>query len=101
MKDKHDGIAYEIAHATKGRIRIRIAELKANSAYADRLERFIAIYASKADSQIHTRINTAAHSIIITYDPKAFPEAVIRQHLNEVIQQAGGIYSVPVLFPDS
>jgi len=91
MKRTPHGIAYEVVHATKDRIRLRIAELKTNSAYAARLEQLIALYASKAGSQIHTPINMAANSVIISYDPKTFPEPVIRQHLNAVIQQAGDV----------
>jgi Cu2+-exporting ATPase len=91
MKGTPHGIAYEVVHVTKGRIRLRISELETSSAYAARLEQLIALYASKAGSQIHTRINRAANSVIISYDPKIFPEPVIRQHLNAIIQQAGDV----------
>ncbi len=101
MNDQSHGIAYEVAHAIKGRIRLRIPELKTNSVYASQLQQLIAIYAGKIDCQIHTRINAAANSIIITYEPKVLSEEAIERYLHEAIQQAKGIDPTTIPFPVS
>jgi P-type Cu2+ transporter len=101
MQDQSQGIAYEIVHRTKGRIRIRIPELKTDLAYAHRLEQLIAVYASQTGSQIYTRINLAATSIIVTYEPRVLSEKVILHQLREIIQQAGDINPGSALFPET
>ncbi len=101
MKDQSQGIAYEVAHAIRGRIRLRIPELKSNSVYASQLQQLIAIYAGKLDCQIHTRINAVANSIIITYDPKVLAEGAIRQYLHEAIQHAQAIDPATIPFPEN
>lgn len=89
MQDKSQVIPYEIAHATTGRIRLRVPYLKSSQDFADRLQHILASHASVTE----VRLNAAASSMIITYRPKIISEDAIQEQIHRDIQQAGGIPS--------
>jgi hypothetical protein len=85
---------YSIAHAIRGRIRFRVPRIADDPEYVKRLQALIA-----ADTRIASeRVNTAAASVVITYEPSKVSDAQMRSHIAMLIQSASdaGIESTAV-----
>lgn len=84
---QHESIAYSIVHAIPGRLRLRVPRIAQDAKYLERLERLL-----KADSWVKSeRSNSAAASIVVTYEPNAIASKQMRSHLIELIQFASGV----------
>ncbi|MDZ8051401.1 MAG: HMA2 domain-containing protein [Aulosira sp. ZfuVER01] len=80
-------ISYSVVHAIRGRIRFRIPRLAKDSEYANKLQRLI-----ESDARItNVRINPAAASIAIAYQPGVISGEKMRSHLVNLIQTAPNI----------
>jgi heavy metal translocating P-type ATPase len=76
-------VPYEIVHVTAGRIRIRVPKLTDDSDYAKCLSRSL----GKIEAVTHTRINSAASTVVIYYDSTTETTTLYEQ-LRVAIQQA-------------
>lgn len=84
---QHESIAYSIVHAIPGRLRLRVPRIAQDAKYLERLERLL-----KADIWVKSeRSNSAAASIVVTYEPNAIALKQMRSHLIELIQFASGV----------
>ncbi|QIR37087.1 hypothetical protein HCG51_10325 [Tolypothrix sp. PCC 7910] len=80
-------ISYTIIHAIPGRIRFRIPQIARDSEYANKLKRLI-----ESDTiATNVRINPAAASIVINYQPGVISDNQMRLHLVNLIQTAPNI----------
>jgi hypothetical protein len=77
-------IAYSIAHAIPGRIRLRVPRIAQDPDYLERLEALL-----KADTWVTSeRSNSAAASIVVTYESSKIKDDKMRSHLVKLIQSA-------------
>ncbi len=80
-------ISYSVAHAIRGRIRFRIPRLAKDSEYANKLQRLV-----ESDARTtNVRINPAAASIVIHYEPGLISGEQMRSHLVNLIQTAPNV----------
>jgi hypothetical protein len=87
MQEQGKGISWEIVHTTEGRIRVRIPQFKQNQGYADRFQRLVSLNYGVTE----VRINAAAISAVISYNPAIVPEKLLQQQIANIIQLTGGI----------
>jgi copper chaperone CopZ len=80
-------ISYSIAHVIPGRIRFHIPRLGKDAEYAEKLKSVIQSTPNITD----VRINPAAASIVIKYQPGTVSDQEMRSHLVNLIQTAPNI----------
>ncbi|KOP22611.1 hypothetical protein AMR41_30685 [Hapalosiphon sp. MRB220] len=82
-----ENISYKIAHVIPGRIRFHIPRLGKDSEYAEKLKSVIQSTPNITD----VRVNPAAASIVIKYQPGTISDQEMRSHLVNLIQTAPNI----------
>jgi hypothetical protein len=82
--------ACSVVHSIPGRIRLRVPT--EDLQYLERLEALLT-----ADAKIkRARINSAAASIVIEYEPSEIPDEQMRSHLFQLIQSASDAVVIPL-----
>ncbi|TBR57838.1 hypothetical protein BLD44_012510 [Mastigocladus laminosus UU774] len=79
-----ENISYRVAHVIPGRIRFHIPRLGKDAEYAEKLKSVIQSTPNISD----VRINPAAASIVIKYQPSTISDQEMRSHLVNLIQTA-------------
>lgn len=77
-------IEYSIVHATPGRIRMSVPQLKNDLEYAKKLEQLL----NSLDSVVRVRFNPQASSIAIRYDANAISDEVVQNQIAGCFEQA-------------
>ncbi len=88
MQDSSTSTAFRVVHATPERIRILIPQLRHDLVYADRCHQL----AKSLDGITNVRINCAASSIIINYEPDVLTSQDVENHLAYCINQLIQLY---------
>ncbi|MFL9455201.1 HMA2 domain-containing protein [Tolypothrix bouteillei VB521301_2] len=90
MNKSLSNIEYSIVHATPGRIRISVPQLKKNLEYAKKLEQLL----NSLDSVVRVRFNPQAASIAIRYDANNISNEVVQNKIAGCFEQAvsGDLY---------
>jgi uncharacterized membrane protein len=83
MQDPSNNRAFRVVHATLGRIRVSIPQLRYDSIYADRCCQL----ASSLDGITNVRINPAASSMIVNYKPGVLASQDVENHIAYCISQ--------------
>jgi len=78
---------YQIVHSIVGRLRIRIPQLADDAEFASRLSEFVESLAGVTQ----VRINPAATSIVIQYQPSSSAGAIVESAIHACICRAHGI----------
>ncbi|MER3435675.1 MAG: hypothetical protein C4288_20365 [Leptolyngbya sp. ERB_1_1] len=78
---------YQIVHSIVGRLRIRIPQLSRDAEFASRLSGFVESLAGVTQ----VRINPAASSIVIQYQPSSPAGAIVESAIHTCICKAQGI----------
>ncbi|MCP6757815.1 MAG: hypothetical protein NHB32_03340 [Fischerella sp. CENA71] len=80
-------ISYKVAHVIPGRIRFHIPRLGKDAEYAEKLK----LVMQSTPNITDVRINPAAASIVIKYQPGTISDQEMRSHLANLIQTAPNI----------
>ncbi|GAB1543279.1 hypothetical protein NUACC21_59530 [Scytonema sp. NUACC21] len=84
MNKPLSNIEYSIVHATPGRIRISVPQLKKDLEYAKKLEQLL----NSLDFVVRVRLNSQASSIAIRYDANAISDGVVQNQIASCFKQA-------------
>jgi cation transport ATPase len=86
---------YQVVHSTTGRLRIRIPRLSWDSEFAQKLDGLVRTLASVT----LVRINPAASSLVVTYEPAHVLAVMLQEQIAACIDQARPILLQPVADP--